>query len=532
MGERLEDLIEKARTGGPDDALALANHLRRRVAPVAVLLPLSTADEEMLRLAAARALGGRTEPLLLVAAAGLVADVATSGARRAGPGVGGEPCVAARGRAALRLLSDAELLVRLAAAAPAGGRPSLASRLSDLLGEDRSGRCAGGGRRACRGTPEVALPALFRALAEEADELNVATTAAASLETHLARDGGWPAGVAAPRIGAVAVAAGRLSDLAPGRFPTLRRHVETRIATEVDPARLARFGTDLTAEAEAGRLPRAHGVDVACEAVLDDGHRRRRRARSCCWARPGSGKTAVAHEVVHRLAALPERPWRVLRVRPSDILAGTVYIGEWQTKVSELVEAVKAPRRVLLYVPNLRGALPGRARHQERPQRRRACSRPEWRAGRRDPRRVHARGLPRRARRPRPRSAASSRPSSSHAGRADGDPRHPATAVRGEAGADCPAPVLDRLLELAAIYSRAPRSPGAPSGSPPRDREARRTAPGPWRRATSSRRSPPPRASPWTSSTTSAPLDLDARGPSSRAGSWASPRPSRPSSTS
>ncbi len=68
---------------------------------------------------------------------------------------------------------------------------------------------------------------------------------------------------------------------------------------------------------------------------------------------PGSGKTAVAHEVVHRLMTLEGGGWRVLRVNPSDILAGTVYLGEWQTKVRDLVEAVKAPRRVLLYVQNL-----------------------------------------------------------------------------------------------------------------------------------------------------------------------------------
>ena len=63
--------------------------------------------------------------------------------------------------------------------------------------------------------------------------------------------------------------------------------------------------------------------------------------------------TAVANEVVHRLREHPAGPWRVLRVNPSEILAGTVYLGEWQTKVKELIESVKAPRRVLLYVPNL-----------------------------------------------------------------------------------------------------------------------------------------------------------------------------------
>jgi DNA polymerase III delta prime subunit len=34
-------------------------------------------------------------------------------------------------------------------------------------------------------------------------------------------------------------------------------------------------------------------------------------------------------------------------------MAGTKYLGEWETKVRDLVEAVKKPRRVALYVPNL-----------------------------------------------------------------------------------------------------------------------------------------------------------------------------------
>src|SRR5437588_720763 len=54
-----------------------------------------------------------------------------------------------------------------------------------------------------------------------------------------------------------------------------------------------------------------------------------------------------------RSAPTATRPWRVLRISPADFLAGAVYVGEWQTKVRDLVQAVRPPRRVLVYVPNL-----------------------------------------------------------------------------------------------------------------------------------------------------------------------------------
>ena len=34
-------------------------------------------------------------------------------------------------------------------------------------------------------------------------------------------------------------------------------------------------------------------------------------------------------------------------------MAGTKYLGDWETKVRDLIEAIKKPRRVVLYVPSL-----------------------------------------------------------------------------------------------------------------------------------------------------------------------------------
>src|SRR5262249_58953986 len=67
----------------------------------------------------------------------------------------------------------------------------------------------------------------------------------------------------------------------------------------------------------------------------------------------GWAKTAIIYELAHRLANAPTGPWALLRVSPAEFLAGTVYLGEWETKLRNLINAAHHPRRVILYVPNL-----------------------------------------------------------------------------------------------------------------------------------------------------------------------------------
>src|SRR5262249_18011948 len=125
-----------------------------------------------------------------------------------------------------------------------------------------------------------------------------------------------------------------------------------RVAHDSDPDKLRTFGTLLSEEAEAGRLPRAHGVGAICNVIrqaLSGGPPR----AVVLLGEPGAGKTAIVHELVHLLGHDAPEPWQVLRVSPTDLLAGTTWLGEWQTKVRDLLQAVRYPRRVVLYVPNL-----------------------------------------------------------------------------------------------------------------------------------------------------------------------------------
>jgi len=143
----------------------------------------------------------------------------------------------------------------------------------------------------------------------------------------------------------------QLKSLGAARFPRFVAWLGRATASMVDPAVLARFGTDLTTLAQNGTLTRAHFVDEACQTILKLLHQT--PVRSIALLGPaGVGKSSVVHEIVYRLA-LPENGWHVLRVSPADFMSGTRYVGEWETKVRELVAAIRLPRRILLYIPNL-----------------------------------------------------------------------------------------------------------------------------------------------------------------------------------
>jgi ATP-dependent Clp protease ATP-binding subunit ClpC len=114
----------------------------------------------------------------------------------------------------------------------------------------------------------------------------------------------------------------------------------------------AGFGTDLTALAEAGTLARAYAIDARVSNLLAMVTRSPRRSIALLGP-AGSGKTALVQELVYELAKPAHGAWRVLRASPSDFMAGTKYLGEWETKVREVVELVRHPRRIVIYVPNL-----------------------------------------------------------------------------------------------------------------------------------------------------------------------------------
>ncbi|WP_166826934.1 AAA family ATPase [Thalassoroseus pseudoceratinae] len=78
----------------------------------------------------------------------------------------------------------------------------------------------------------------------------------------------------------------------------------------------------------------------------------------------GCGKTAILHELFRRIARRDEQPWIVLETSTSQLMAGTSYIGEWQTRVDGLIRAAERSRNVLVYLTDLH-LLPQAGRHSK-----------------------------------------------------------------------------------------------------------------------------------------------------------------------
>ncbi|MFN9785366.1 MAG: AAA family ATPase, partial [Planctomycetia bacterium] len=110
------------------------------------------------------------------------------------------------------------------------------------------------------------------------------------------------------------------------------------------------MGHDLRVDLEAGKLARAFEVEsvlAALEARLASSSSSR---SSLLVGEPGVGKTAIVGELARRLDA---RGWVILRMQPSDFVVETKYLGEWQTRLAELVKWASSSPRILLYIPDI-----------------------------------------------------------------------------------------------------------------------------------------------------------------------------------
>ena len=133
----------------------------------------------------------------------------------------------------------------------------------------------------------------------------------------------------------------------------MRRERDDRAPLE----RLISIGcSDLTARAQAQQLGRAYGRDAELaqmtKSLLD--------TRSVLLQGPAEvGKTALIHELACRMLwkqtpeALHNR--RIVAVSTGAILAGTEYLGDWQTRLTDVLEAVKQAGTIYLYIEDIWG---------------------------------------------------------------------------------------------------------------------------------------------------------------------------------
>jgi len=340
--EAIERLIEAALAGGPEEIEALAAAVGAS-RDLALFARLAAAPEAPLRVAAAVAVGALGADLTGEALDALAGDpdlTVRLAFAEALADWGGAPELLVRG-----LLADPEPAVRMSALEVAEGVPALLETMLSMLARDSDEEVRAKAAGLLAGAPaRAAVAPLVVALATD-EARPVSSACAESLESLLASEPGG----ARPRTAHLESALERLKSLGRHRFPRLASWLERHAAQDVDPETLREFGADLTTEAEAGRLPRAFEAEAVLEPLAKLFRGGPPRA-AVLLGESGVGKTAVAQELVYRLRG---EGWRVLRVSPSELLAGTRYLGEWETKVRDLVRAARAPKRVLLYMPNL-----------------------------------------------------------------------------------------------------------------------------------------------------------------------------------
>jgi ATP-dependent Clp protease ATP-binding subunit ClpA len=119
---------------------------------------------------------------------------------------------------------------------------------------------------------------------------------------------------------------------------------------------LQRFTRDLTADARVGRLEPVRCRDAEVERIIDILLRHGKNNPTLVGP-AGVGKTAVAEGLAQRIAEgrvpLVLRTVRLLSLDHVGLLAGTTYRGQYEQRISALVEETTAARNVILFIDEL-----------------------------------------------------------------------------------------------------------------------------------------------------------------------------------
>ncbi len=355
MADEIQTLIESLRRGQYEDPTEkiglLSAALQEQKAEPALLLSLLRAPQIPLCLAAMDACKDRQEPELVAALVALAENSETRIRLKLAEilkvHLGAGPV-----KALETLVKDTDDPVREAAVKSTGGRPEFRAAQQTILASDTNWkiRLAAANALEMQKIAGVARP-LFEALTRDSDD-DVQRRCGEIIEKRLGETKGNTEQQLPTEVRLLSETENVLKSLGAHRFPKLLAWVAARTTVSVDLQLLGTFGTDLTAQAAKGALPRAYYVEEMCGTVLK--LIQREPWRSLALLGPaGVGKTALVNELVYQLAQPENGAWRVLRVSPSDVMSGTKFLGEWETKVNNLVAAIKKPRRVILYVPNL-----------------------------------------------------------------------------------------------------------------------------------------------------------------------------------
>ena len=116
---------------------------------------------------------------------------------------------------------------------------------------------------------------------------------------------------------------------------------------------LDQYGTDLTAEAEEGKLDPVIGREEEIGRLMQVLSRRTKN-NPCLVGEPGVGKTAVIEGLATQIAEgiVPEgiRDKRIYTMDLASMIAGSKYRGEFEERMKRLIQEVKASGNIILFL--------------------------------------------------------------------------------------------------------------------------------------------------------------------------------------
>ncbi|MDD2891386.1 MAG: ATP-dependent Clp protease ATP-binding subunit [Candidatus Gracilibacteria bacterium] len=117
------------------------------------------------------------------------------------------------------------------------------------------------------------------------------------------------------------------------------------------------FGTDLTEEAQSGKIDAIIGRDMEIERLISVLNRKTKN-NPCLVGEPGVGKTAVVEGLALRIAEgkvpLAMQNKRIVSLDLSGMVAGTKYRGEFEARLKQIIEeASKMENEVVLFIDEI-----------------------------------------------------------------------------------------------------------------------------------------------------------------------------------
>jgi ATP-dependent Clp protease ATP-binding subunit ClpC len=117
------------------------------------------------------------------------------------------------------------------------------------------------------------------------------------------------------------------------------------------------FGTDLTEEAQSGKIDAIIGRDMEIERLISVLNRKTKN-NPCLVGEPGVGKTAVVEGLALRIAQgkvpLAMQNKRIVSLDLSGMVAGTKYRGEFEARLKQIIEeASKMENEVVLFIDEI-----------------------------------------------------------------------------------------------------------------------------------------------------------------------------------